>query len=58
MWPDSFIEWNFTLLAHIFILHNPNIAQSNLDNQETELHDIVQALFGLASQRVVRLGLF
>lgn len=46
------------MLAHIFILHNPSIAQSNLDNQETELCDIVQALFVLAFQRVVRLELF
>lgn len=42
---DSFIEWNFALLAHNFILHNPSVAQSNLDNQEVKLHDIVQALY-------------
>lgn len=26
-------------------MHNPSVAQSNLDNQEAELHDIVQALY-------------
>lgn len=42
---DSFIEWNFALLTNSFILHNPSVAQSNLDNQKAELHDIVQALY-------------
>lgn len=56
-WPDSFIEWNFTLLARNFILHNPSVAQSNLDNQELNFMTLFRpSVFGLASQRAVRLG--
>lgn len=45
MWPDSFVKWNFTLLDHSFFpfFHNPGIAQSSLDDKESELGDITQA---------------